>query len=461
MLLAAVFSYIILIKYFWIVSNMFKRFLLIVLLTGALGLPLQAAETIYGPIGRQDTLWNLAESMRPSKDVTTQQVMMALYKKNPHAFTVNNISSLRKNAYMLAPSEAETKQIGRKTAIQMVRRHNVRWKKRRYVRTNAPVPAMLKKKLAERDADAAEKTTATEAATTQPQQATTSTVVAASTPTATVKAADEATSASAGSDVAIQEQLRLVQEELEQTKTENKRLNSELAALKQEQKQTSTQSEANQEIQVQLDALRHELDELRTILTQKDNHIKVLQASLKDASKAIKSQHADNMRLYNKLKELSPESLAAIGRAANSSAEGNSNTQGKPVKPQIELAAVTIDKPIKASAPEEVDDSGIAKVWADETPENTSRGLQTGLANQPTNAVRQDNSVTLSQILNTQNPAPDAAPIKKFGFSLSNDRSAPVSPIAWAAVLISFVFILFLIVRALLMQNELRRLERG
>ncbi|MEZ5476679.1 MAG: hypothetical protein R3E95_04050 [Thiolinea sp.] len=53
-----------------------------------------------------------------------------------------------------------------------------------------------------------------------------------------------------------------------------------------------------------------------------------MQTSLKSASEAIKSQHADNMRLYNKLKELSPDSLPAQQTTAAR-------------QPQLELAAVS------------------------------------------------------------------------------------------------------------------------
>lgn len=470
---------------------MYKRFLLILLLGVALCLPLQAADDIYGPINRQDTLWNIAEKLRPAKNVTTQQVMIALYQKNPHAFTVNNISSLRKGAHLLSPTEAEVKRIKRKTAVKLVQRHNTRWKKRRFVKTNAPMPAELKQRLAAQKTGDEASTAATNVADakdkqeqTKPENTSKSQQVAASTAApadnsasqaksaqtqsaqsstpvatniaATSAAANNATGDSnAAAESQLSAQLTEVQQELAQTKAENQRLKDEMLALKKAQAQTAAESKTNEDIQVQLDALKHELTELRTILTEKNNHIKVLQASLKDASAAIKSQHADNMRLYNKLKELSPESVAVMAANAANNAQS---------KPQLELAEVA-KMPVapnaltaaqadnSANSATKSNDAGIAKVWADEAPGGKPSA-------EVTTALQSGESVTLSQILSSQSPKPAVEQAEKqSGFSFSTSRPAAVSPVAWAAVLISFVFILFMIVRALLMQNELRRFE--
>ena len=408
---------------------MFKQLFLIVLLGLALSVPVQATQGLYGPIGRQDTLWNIAVELRPSKKVTTQQVMMALYKKNQHAFTVNNISSLRKGAHLIAPTLGEAKQFSRNTAVKMVQRHNTRWKKRRYVKINAPIPEEIKQKLS--------------GDTTQSKEATTSTNAVNKGGTALPPAPQGQLVTTSGESP--QKQLAILKQELVKTRQENQLLNQELASLKQQKSQTHSNAETNSAIQVQLDALRHELEELRTILSQKDNHIKVLQASLKDASKAIKSQHADNMRLYNKLKELSPESVVA---SQNNGAEN--------VQPQLELAAVT--KSVKASG--KADDSGIAKVWADEVPGEKNNAVQGKMpkASQATNGVKSDGGITLNQILSKQTDG-QVALLKPLTTEFTTSRRAAVSPIAWAAVLISFVFILFLIFRALLTQNDLRRFE--
>lgn len=414
---------------------MFRRLFRMMLLGLALSVPVQAAQDIYGPIGRTDTLWDIATKLSPTKKAATQQVIMAIYEKNKHAFTVNNISSLRKGAYMLAPTEAEVLAISRKNAINLVQRHNERWKKGRYVAIHDPVPAELTKRLAgsvpataeavDDKLVAAEQTTTSPAAE-SPEPATVTEIVPVPVPE----------TITAGMPVA--EQLRIIRQELQAAHKENQLLKKELAEAREQQKQSLAKTQkADPQIQAQLDALSYELKELRTILTQKDNHIKTLQSSLKSASEAIKSQHADNMRLYNKLKELSPGSVPAQAKQA-------------PVKPHIELAAVVSTEPDAATKT----DDAVSKVWADE---NTGAMNPVNTASKPTNAVEtsSESSVSLSQLLNGQKVG-----LTKGSGSGTSSRFYSVSPVAWAAVLLSLVFILFLVVRAVIVQNEIRQFEK-
>lgn len=416
---------------------MFRRLFMMMLLGLALSLPAQSAQDVYGPIGRTDTLWKIAETLRPTKKVATQQVIMAIYEKNKHAFTVNNINSLRKDAYMLAPTEAEVLAISRKDAINLVQRHNTRWKKGRYVAIHDPVPAELTKKLAgsapsSETGDKTTETVATEQTTTPPAATSESPSVAEVVPEPVPDAI------TAGMPVA--EQLRILRQELQAAHKENQLLKKELTEAREQQKQSLVKTQqADPQIQAQLDALSYELKELRTILTQKDNHIKTLQASLKSASEAIKSQHADNMRLYNKLKELSPGSVPAQAKQ-------------EPAKPHIKLAAVAAST--EPDAATKTDDGTVAKVWADE---NTGAMNPVATASEPANAVAKssEDSVSLSQLINGRKVG-----LTKGSGSDTPSRFYSVSPVAWAAVLLSLVFILFLVVRAVIVQNEIRQFEK-
>lgn len=427
---------------------MFKQLLVIMFLGLALSVPVQAAQQVFGPIGRTDTLWNIAEQLTPDKKASIQQVMLALYEKNKHAFTVNNINSLRKDAYMLAPTIAEVSATSRKSAIQMVQRHNARWKKRRYVPIHNPIPDELTRLLS------ADKTPEANAVPADRQQAV---VKQDAKPVAKpVEAAQVTESATTSTETApaalavpetivdgmpLQDQLRIVMQELNKARQENQLLKEELKQTREQQKQNlANNQQADPDIQVQLDALRRELAELRTILTQKDNHIKTLQSSLKSASEAIKSQHADNMRLYNKLKELSPESVPARAE------------QQQSAKPQIKLAAVTEDALTNDSVASD-NEIDAAKVWADA---DDKTGLKPGdTATQPANDVKNSQAVSLSQLVQ-----PNAAALTQSGNDKGLSGVYAVSPLAWGAVLLSFVFILFLVIRALVIQNEIRKFER-
>ncbi len=427
----------------WEVFQMFRRLFMMMLLGLALSVPVQAAQDVYGPIGRNDTLWKIAETLRPTKKAATQQVIMAIYDKNKHAFTVNNINSLRRDAYMLAPTEAEVLAISRKSAISMVQRHNTRWKKKRYVATHAPVPAELTKKLAgsapatEAGVDKTTQTAVSEQ-TTAPLTTKSESVPEAAV-TSIAEVVPEPVPDTITEGMPVPEQLRIIKQELQAVHKENQLLKEELAEAREQQKQSLAKTQkADPQIQAQLDALSYELKELRTILTQKDNHIKTLQASLKSASEAIKSQHADNMRLYNKLKELSPGSVPAQAK----------QEQGKP---HIKLAAVTSD-----DQPAKNDGTTAAKIWADEGSAETTGAMNPiNTASKPTNAVETDSgsSVSLSQLMNGQ----QVGLTKAAG---TTSRFYSVSPVAWAAVLLSLIFILFLVIRAFIVQNEIRQFEK-
>jgi len=54
-------------------------------------------------VRRGDTLWPIAQRVKPA-GVTTQQMMMALLRENPHAFIDNNINRLRANVVLRVPA---------------------------------------------------------------------------------------------------------------------------------------------------------------------------------------------------------------------------------------------------------------------------------------------------------------------------------------------------------------------
>ena len=61
----------------------------------------------YGPIRRNDTLWSVAERLRPDNGISMHQMMLALQRKNPQAFADNNINNLKAGATLSVPSRDE------------------------------------------------------------------------------------------------------------------------------------------------------------------------------------------------------------------------------------------------------------------------------------------------------------------------------------------------------------------
>lgn len=284
---------------------MLKPTLPIMLLGLALSMPAEATRS-YGPVKDQDTLWNIATQLRPDKSATVQQTMLALYYKNPQAFASNNINSLMKNVVLKAPTSAEARRYQRLSALREARKHNTYWKRGAQLPRTAPPPVPKLKEL-----------------------------------TTTQRSKPEAVKTSshyAPTPKSTHRRITRLQAQLQAVESKNQRLTAELQALQAKQ----SKSKPNPQLDAQVKKLKIELQELTSVLGQKDNHIKTLQTSLKNASETIKSQHADNMRLYDKLKVVSPSSVPA-----SPSAEGKSALKLTTV--EAATAAVTSAAAVKAA----------------------------------------------------------------------------------------------------------------
>lgn len=326
---------------------MLKPTLPIMLLGLALSWTVDAAPRSYGPVKDQDTLWTIADRLRPDNSATVQQTMLALYYKNPQAFASNNINSLMKGAVLKAPSSAEARRYQRLSALREARKHNHFWKRGVDLPRSEPPPVP---KLKER--------TATKRAKPTVIKATTKPVAYAATPRNTTR------------------RLARLQAQLQVAEAKNQELTNELNALQAKQ----SKGKPNPQLDAQVKKLKLELQELTGVLDQKDNHIKTLQASLKNASETIKAQHADNIRLYDKLKEVSPASVPKP-----SSSEGKS-----------ELKLTTVEASTAAVA-------GAAKAAAEETKESTKTAETTSNAPEAVTKTESPNTSTNTPASATEN----------------------------------------------------------
>ncbi|WP_423185762.1 FimV/HubP family polar landmark protein [Alishewanella sp. d11] len=65
----------------------------------------------FGPLTATDTLWRIAEQVKPSNSVSTYQVMYAIFVKNPQAFNDNNFNHLRPGSVLLVPDLREIRAV--------------------------------------------------------------------------------------------------------------------------------------------------------------------------------------------------------------------------------------------------------------------------------------------------------------------------------------------------------------
>lgn len=81
----------------------------------------------FGPIQRDDTLWSIAERTKPSQDITTSQMMLALFEANPEAF-YGNINNMKTGYVLRVPSRDEITRRSAADAYREAARQNEAWR---------------------------------------------------------------------------------------------------------------------------------------------------------------------------------------------------------------------------------------------------------------------------------------------------------------------------------------------
>jgi FimV-like protein len=218
----------------------------------------------YGPTKENETLWDIASRLRPSANVTVQQMMLALREKNPEAFNANNINTLQKNVYLTLPTQAEINHYSKATALHRTWHENRQWQSGRvkpWTRTDARnTQIRLKAEINELRAQLK-----------QEQHHSSELSARIRKLQATTKVPESAVTAPTGIS------------------------------------STSTQSAQPEEVK----KLQAEVASLKSQLEEKDTHIQNLQASLREASISIKRQYEESQNLHPQLQAVKPDSHVA------------------------------------------------------------------------------------------------------------------------------------------------------
>ena len=112
-------------------------------------------ELVYGPVKANDTLWAIALKMRPNRDISPQQMMMALLKANPHAFFNNNVNRLKKGYVLRIDDPALLTAMNKAEAARQIARQTRDWQD---FRAAAAEKAAERQPAADADAPAASAT---------------------------------------------------------------------------------------------------------------------------------------------------------------------------------------------------------------------------------------------------------------------------------------------------------------
>ena len=75
-----------------------------------------------------DTLWSLADAMRPDQSVSIEQMMLAMLRSNPEAFINENVNGLKRGYILRIPDRDDIVAINQEEAVALVREQNALWR---------------------------------------------------------------------------------------------------------------------------------------------------------------------------------------------------------------------------------------------------------------------------------------------------------------------------------------------
>nr|VFJ44100.1 MAG: FimV N-terminal domain-containing protein [Candidatus Kentron sp. DK] len=105
------------------------------------GIPSRKSSVQYGPVTGRDTLWSIATRFRPNESVSIEQVMLALQRANPEAFSENNINALKAGAILRIPDREAITKLSRVRALAKVEEQHAAWEDIRQKLAKTPVTA--------------------------------------------------------------------------------------------------------------------------------------------------------------------------------------------------------------------------------------------------------------------------------------------------------------------------------
>ncbi len=81
----------------------------------------------YGPTGRRDTLWKIANAVKPA-DASVEQMMMAIYEANPKAFYQPNVNALMAGQTLKIPEREAVLKLSRRQARAEFNKQTKDWR---------------------------------------------------------------------------------------------------------------------------------------------------------------------------------------------------------------------------------------------------------------------------------------------------------------------------------------------
>lgn len=173
---------------------------------------------IYGPVATNDTLWAIALKVRPNRQYSVHQTMVALQQLNPDAFINGNINLLREGQVLRVPTSNDLDNISAQQAVAEVAQQNAAWSER----NGTPVGPQL------------EGSKRTRAASTDTGTGISGRLTVGGAGAAESAQAGRASGAAGGDSPALQRELASSMEELDSARRENAELKDRVAEMEEQ-----------------------------------------------------------------------------------------------------------------------------------------------------------------------------------------------------------------------------------
>ena len=224
------------------------------------------------------TLWKIAREVRDRDSQSVEQMMMALYKNNPKAFSKNNMNSLLAGRVLDIPSDEQVQSLSNAEAKRAIREQARAWRKGLSSPSTSKAPSQSRKEA---------KTKASKPA--QPKRSVGRIEVVA--PSKDTVAGDKSVQASGEADAKDSQEIT--------------RLRSELASA---QKQMSEQKDKNDQLQNNINDLEGKIKAMERLLSLKDQEMAKLQSQISGQPQEQVEIVAEEVEV--KVEEAKPEELA-------------------------------------------------------------------------------------------------------------------------------------------------------
>lgn len=230
-------------------------------------------------VQRNDTLWNVAMDTRPDSAVSVHQMMMALLKANPDAFTNQNVNGLKAGVTLKIPSRAEIEALSKSAARNAFADQNTAWANR-----NQPAVTTVA------ELETTEETSTADSAVAAEQEA------AESVETAPSEEATAAGTVTADSDARLQlvapEDDAISEDDASPNVEGNDKLQSLTEQLTLAQETIEAQTQENIDFKARMDAMEEQLETMRRLISLKDADLARLQSLLEEEDPALAAEVA-------------------------------------------------------------------------------------------------------------------------------------------------------------------------